>query len=285
MIEIVRAPAHLVIQDNGFVGSRSIGLPRAGAMDRNALRLGNSIVGNTPSDAGLEWALSGGTLRFACDAIVALTGAAVHGRLGESVIAMNSRIQVRAGDVLEIDRFIHGRFLYLCVSPAPDVKLVFGSKSTYLPGSIGGLSGRRIKSGDLVKLAAGVSHNKSALLPATDYGETRLRVLPGPQSGALDGRLLSYLLGSEFAVSHASDRTGYRLDGPQIDTTGLPQILSEPACEGAVQVTDSGMPIILMADGPTIGGYNKIAVVLNEDLPLLAQKTPGEKVRFALGRG
>jgi antagonist of KipI len=38
----------------------------------------------------------------------------------------------------------------------------------------------------------------------------------------------------------------------------------------------------LMADAPTVGGYPKIAVVSEADLPILAQRRPGDTVRFEL---
>jgi urea carboxylase len=37
-----------------------------------------------------------------------------------------------------------------------------------------------------------------------------------------------------------------------------------------------------MADAPTVGGYPKIAVASEADLPILAQRRPGETVRFEL---
>ena len=40
------------------------------------------------------------------------------------------------------------------------------------------------------------------------------------------------------------------------------------------------MPIILMADHQTTGGYAKIATVISVDLPLLAQVKPYDKIRF-----
>ncbi len=283
MIEIIRAPAYLALQDLGFRGHRDIGLPRSGAMDCHALSSGNQLVGNAAGDAALEWAVSGGSIRFTATATIALTGARVHGRLGQTMIQPNTPVHVSAGTVLEIDRFISGRFLYLCVSPPPATAPVFGSHSTYAPARVGGYKGRRLRAGDFVALgppgemAATVVHANPV-----NYSASTIRVVPGPQSEVLSGRLLAHLLGNRFEVSTSSDRTGYRLNGPAADTTGLSQILSEPACEGAVQITDGGTPIVLMADGPTIGGYNKVAVVLAADLPILAQKTAGELVRFAL---
>jgi len=41
----------------------------------------------------------------------------------------------------------------------------------------------------------------------------------------------------------------------------------------------------MAADGPTTGGYPKIATVVTADLPVLAQLVPGEgEVRFAAVR-
>lgn len=282
MIEVIRAPAHLVIQDFGFQGSRGIGLPRAGAMDPVALALGNSTIGNEAGAPALEWAVTGGVIRFSEAATIALTGARVRGRVGRDVLVMDREYRVEAGTILEVERFVKGRFLYLCTSLLISVPKVFRSRSTYTPGRIGGFEGRRLKHGDRLPLEAVPTIIPPASIAETDYERTTLRVVPGPQKDALDGRVLSSLLDKAFTVSVASDRTGYRLEGQELDVGDLPQILSEPACEGAVEITDSGMPIVLMADGPTLGGYQKVAVVVEADLPILAQKTPGETIRFSL---
>jgi len=55
---------------------------------------------------------------------------------------------------------------------------------------------------------------------------------------------------------------------------------SAPMCVGAVQVPNGGQPIVLMPDGPTVGGYPVIAVVSMAGLPALAQRQPGDLVRF-----
>lgn len=282
MIEIVRAPAYLAVQDPGFSGMREMGLPRAGAMDPPSLALGNSLVGNSPGAPALEWALSGGTIRFARDVTVALTGAYAAGLIGNQAIESNTTYQVLQGQSIVIDRITAGRFLYLCVSPPLEVAKIFGSRSTYLPSALGGFEGRRLRNGDFLELSATGNVQQSAIPELPDYTSPVIRISRAPQSHVLNGRILDHLLHNGFAVSHSSDRTGYRLDGPTAPVEGLGQILSEPACEGAIQITDGGTPIVLMADGPTIGGYNKVAVVVEADLPILAQKAPGETIRFAL---
>ena len=72
---------------------------------------------------------------------------------------------------------------------------------------------------------------------------------------------------------------GYRLEGPQIEYTEY-NIISDAIVRGAIQVPGDGMPIILMSDAGTAGGYAKIATVIGPDVDLLGQAEPGAKVRF-----
>jgi allophanate hydrolase subunit 2 len=48
-----------------------------------------------------------------------------------------------------------------------------------------------------------------------------------------------------------------------------------------VQVPPSGVPIALMADHQTTGGYPRIAEIASADVARLAQLAPGGKVHFA----
>ena len=51
---------------------------------------------------------------------------------------------------------------------------------------------------------------------------------------------------------------------------------------GAVQVPAGGAPIVLLADGPTVGGYRVPAVAITADRPVLGQLRPGDELRFRL---
>src|SRR5207249_4090342 len=84
----------------------------------------------------------------------------------------------------------------------------------------------------------------------------------------------------EFTVLPASNRMGLRLKGKAL---ALPDrdLVSEPVCPGAVQVTRDGQCIILGVDGQTIGGYPKIAQVIHADLDRVGQLRPGDRIRFA----
>ena len=69
---------------------------------------------------------------------------------------------------------------------------------------------------------------------------------------------------------------------PHAIRNSLGMLPSEAGCPGAIQIPGDGLPITLMADAPTVGGYPKIAVVSEADLPILAQRRPGESIRFQL---
>jgi allophanate hydrolase subunit 2 len=51
---------------------------------------------------------------------------------------------------------------------------------------------------------------------------------------------------------------------------------------GSLQVPPSGLPVLLLADHPTTGGYPVIAVAAAADLRHAAQAAPGTTVRFRL---
>jgi antagonist of KipI len=255
-------------------------------MDMFALEALNAIVGNSPDSAGLEWALAGGAIRFDASSEFAMGGASATAAInGESVAPFTLRV-AKPGDELVVERFVAGQFLYIAFAGGVDVPRVLGSRCTYLPGRFGGYDGRMISRGATLPIgtvAASRVPNDGAtpkdLFP--DYGSERVRITRGPHADLFDAAAWRALLESNFTVSSASDRTGYRLKGNTIDCRAgnLP---SDPGCQGAIQIPTDGQPIVLMADAPTVGGYPKIAVVAEVDMPVLAQKSPAEQVRFDL---
>jgi len=285
MITVSRAPAWLVVQDQGWSGQRAIGLPPGGAMDRHALAVANLLVGNAIGDAGLEWALGPGTIRFEEPVLFALSGAAARATIGGRPVAMHATSAAAAGEELQVTELAGGRFLFVAIRGGLDVPLVLGSRSTYLRGGFGGLHGRRVHTGDFIPLGvpAGPPPPSGFQVPeplAPDYRSRELRIVEGPQAELFDPAERAKLVESAWVVAAASDRMGYRLKGATIVPRVAATLASEAACPGAVQVPGEGAPIVLMVDGPTVGGYPKLAVICGADLPLLAQRQPGDQVTF-----
>jgi len=254
-------------------------------MDSFAVQAANLMVGNDSSSAALEWALGGGRLTFSDATSIALAGAIVRATLAGRSVAPCTTVSVAAGDTLEIEQFVTGRFLYVAVSGGIDVPPLLNSRSTYLPGHFGGFDGRLIRTGDQLQVGASRLaasdglHCAAELMPR--YDSDTVHVTRGPQAELFTESAFHALSESTHRISTTSDRTGYKIDGPSIGASpgALP---SEAACPGAMQVPGDGHPIILMADAPTVGGYPKIAVVSAADMPIVAQRRPGEPLRFEI---
>lgn len=280
MIVVERAPPYLTVQDHGRAGYRASGVPHSGAMDQWSLAMGNFIVGNPQNAAALEWAVGGGSLRFERDETIALSGADAEASLDGVPVPMSEAISVRAGQELTVRRLVARRFLYLAIRGGIDCPIVLGSRSTYLPAAFGGIGGRRLIRGDTIEIgdASGALNESSAARPGPppDYNSDFIRVI-----SATESRLLESFFAGTYTVALASDRTGYRLVGDIPLDSSDTSITSEPVCAGTIQLPPSGDPIVLMADSPTIGGYQILGTVISIDLPILAQSVPGRSLRFA----
>jgi biotin-dependent carboxylase uncharacterized domain len=288
MITVKTAPPFATIQDLGRTGFRDSGVPVSGLADRDSGIALNALLGNEPGAAMIEWAVAGGTLRFEIACTVAIGGAEVECSMDGRAVAAWTPIDVRAGAELQVSRFLRGRFLLVAVRGGIDVPTVMGSRSTLLSAAIGGLEGRRLRNGDSLPIGnahggvvrGGAARWVSAAAPAA-FSRV-VRVMRGPQAMLFDERAWAIFTSAEFVVSRASDRTGYRLEGAEIGYRADAALPSEPTCVGAIQLPEGGKPIVIMNDGPTIGGYPKIAVIRSSWISKFAQLTPGELVRFEL---
>ncbi|MGI8547854.1 MAG: biotin-dependent carboxyltransferase family protein, partial [Gemmatimonadaceae bacterium] len=166
------------------------------------------------------------------------------------------------------------------------------SRSTLMSAGFGGHEGRRLRNGDVLhiggengsaptSLASGATAADALYRPRFPADQERILIMRGPQAHLFDEDTWSTFLGTRYTISRASDRTGYRLDGRSLSHGGDAALPSEPTCVGAIQVPNGGAPIVLMQDGPTIGGYPKIAVIRSTELSRFAQKVPGDSVRFS----
>jgi antagonist of KipI len=286
VLEILDGGLLTTVQDTGRRGYQRYGVPASGAMDLLALRAANRLVGNPDDCAALEATLLGPRLRVLAPVTLALTG----GDLGATVDGRPAprweSFDAAAGATLAFSGVRDGVRAYLAVAGGLDVPVVLGSRSTYLRSRLGGLEGRALKAGDLLR-AVGVRPVIDAAgrrVPEEDrpvYGHAhRLRVVLGPQDDEFTPAGVRTFLSSTYAVTPQSDRMGCRLAGAAIEHASGPDIVSDGTPPGAVQVAGDGMPIVLMADRGTAGGYTKIATVISADLPRLAQAAPGDSVRF-----
>ena len=74
---------------------------------------------------------------------------------------------------------------------------------------------------------------------------------------------------------------GYRLKGNSLKVKEDKQLISSGVTFGTIQLLPDGQLIVLMADHQTTGGYPRIGHVISADLPLLAQRNPGDEIKFS----
>jgi KipI family sensor histidine kinase inhibitor len=288
--EVLEPGMLTTVQDDGRWGLQNTGIPVSGAMDRQALALGNFLVGNEDGAAALEITLSGPCLVFTTDALVALTGADLGLQVDGRNIPAWTAVPVRAGSVVSMAGSTGvGYRAWLCVAGGIDVPAVLGSRSTLLRAALGGFKGRSLHTGDrlpLRPLTQDVRRLEGVSCPVglrPSYAvATPVPVLPGPQTESLTPVARQAFLDATWTVGNASDRMGCRLEGPQLALSHGADVISEVVSEGAVEVTGEGLPIVMLADRQTTGGYAKPFVVASAALGWLAQRRPGDSVRFRM---
>lgn len=278
--EVLQPGLLTTIQDSGRPGWRRYGVPASGPMDRAACAAANALVGNTPGAAALELTFPGPRLRVLDAAEVALAGADLGARLNGAPVTPGEPLRVRQDDEIAFHEPSRGQWAYLAVAGGLDVPEVFGSRSTYARGGLPGLAGRRLRAGDVLGRGEGPTSPRRIQPHEAARCPERIRAVLGPQLDAFTVEAAAALLGQPFEVTARRDRSGMRLRGPELRHSGSPEILSDGVLPGAIQVPADGQPIVILADGPTTGGYPKIAHVVTADLDRLAQAPPGTAVRF-----
>ncbi|HEX8588594.1 urea carboxylase [Pseudomonas sp.] len=279
----------------GRLGYWAVGVPPSGPMDSRSLRLGNGLLGNPEGCAALEITMSGPTLRFNTDAVIAVTGADIPLTLNGEAQPMNQSLLVAAGSTLVLGTLAGaGARSYLCVRGGLDVPDYLGSKSTFTLGQFGGHGGRALRAGDVLHVAALTDRSAGhQLAPAQriDLPAVRnIRVIYGPHAAPeyFTQAYIETFFATAWEVHFNSSRTGVRLIGRKPEwvradggEAGLhpSNIHDNPYAIGAVDFTGD-MPVILGPDGPSLGGFVCPVTIIEADLWQLGQLKAGDKVRF-----
>jgi KipI family sensor histidine kinase inhibitor len=286
-LELLEPGLLTTVQARGRAGYRRFGVPVAGPLDPEAHAEANRIVGNPEDAATLEGTIAGPTLRLLASITFAVTGgdlgAVLHrADLGEWPVPLGATVRARAGNVLAFTRRRAGARAYVALAGGIDVPIVLGSRATDVGAGFGGFMGRPLRAGDSLSLGQRAQGPPGAGAAwSAPAARVTVRVVLGPQDDHFAEAVRKRFLQEPWRVASTSDRAGFRLEGPALAHRGPSEIVSDGLVPGAIQVPPDGAPIVVMADGPTTGGYPKIATVVSADLPLLAQLVPGEgEVRF-----
>lgn len=282
-----------LVEDEGRIGTASLGVPRAGFADPLAARLANRLLGNAEDAALVEVTLAGPKLRATADVQVVVVGdperpGMVEVRVDGRPVPERTVLPLAAGQALDVGSCADAVRAVVAVEGGLRTPLVLGSRSS---DQLCGLGPGALSEGDVLEIGpAGRPHGRLEE-PRPRAGATVLRVVAGPDVPAAADA--GTLLAGEWLVGSESNRVGVRLRpaehgegaGGAGSGTGAalpPQVPSRGMVRGAVQLPPGGEAVVLGPDHATVGGYPVAAVVVGADLHRLAHVRPGEAVRFEL---
>jgi antagonist of KipI len=233
-------------------GLQHEGIPPGGAMDTFSLQIANALVGNDVYDKALEMHFPSGVYQFETSTLIAICGANFTACVDNVEVPMNQPIKVPPGAILSCKKPVSGQRVYVATRELKDEQV---SRLKILPWSMN---------------------------PENVFTDEPIRILCGREWEQIKACSQQLVLSKSFAISPTSNRMGYQLMQDPLKTLASQNLLSSAVTAGTIQLLPSGQLVVLMAGHQTTGGYPRLAHVISADLPRLAQKGPGDSLRFTL---
>lgn len=282
------------LQDLGRVGQGHNGFSQGGPMDLHAACWANRLVANTSYRAVIEITLGQLSLQFNQDTTIALCGADMEPKLNQRHLPMWQSVPIKAGDVISMATCQTGMRAYLAVAGGFSGQEVHGSVASVLRDRVGGLAqGKPLQTGDIITFDSNLSTKNSTRLkvaPASAYSQgyqysskswAKLDVFKGPQWHRFNPSDQELFFKQSYRLEQTSNRMAASFTGQPL-TSQISGIVSQGITLGAIQVPPSGLPVALLNDRQTLGGYAKIANLSQAACWRLAQLPPGCQVQFQL---
>ena len=297
MIEVIKKGLETSVQDYpGRIGSLNQGFPASGPMDSWSFRLANILVGNKADEAALECQFIGPTLKFKNDRIIAITGANMSPKLDGKTIPLWESVKVKANQILEMQFATMGARSYIAFSGGINSKRWLGSRSTFHKAGVGGINGKAIQDGQILplrenKIISQRKIKKNSIPVMSADKKWSIEVVRGPNDDWIDEKGHKIFLNSKWKLQAKSDRTGYRLEGPKLSFTEKAtnkslengsepsNIIDQGYPAGAINLAGQ-TPIILVNDGPSMGGFINPYTVPSAAFWKLGQAKPGDTFNF-----
>ena len=295
-LKILQTGLYSTIQDQGRFGLRHLGIPWSGVLCPAWQEIANALVGNPENTPVIECFEGGLQLQAIAEpvhlAVVGDSEAAVKISADGSVVLTkpNRTLTLATGESLLLTSTGRARQAIVAIAGV-SIQAHLGSASTYAKASLGGLDGSVLKAGDEILLRVAddnkpdTQSNQRCHMPEELYYQANeIRVIAGPQFDNFSPAGQDTFRNSDYVLSTEVDRMGARFNGPAIaHRDGLSKdIVSDAIVPGSIQIPGSGLPIVLLNDAQTAGGYPKIATVISADLPLSGLQRAGAMFRFRL---
>lgn len=298
-IEVIKPGLETAVQDfPGRFGYWEQGFPPSGPFDMWSFRLANILVRNKSDAAGLECQFMGPTLLFSEDCVVAMCGADMNCRIDGEAMPMWESVLIKGGQELSCGYATKGARAYLAISGGIDVPMVLGSRSTFHMAGVGGLDGYALKANQVIDI--GDSNGDLSLrrrvrevcrpLISSD-GSWEIEIVLGPNDDWLDEAGIKVFFDNEWKLQSRSNRTGYRLEGPDLSFSEKAISKGPEHGEHPSNILDHGYPvgsvnlcgqtpIILVNDAPSAGGFINPFTVPSAAFWKLAQSKPNDLYKF-----
>lgn len=275
--EILEPGFITTIQDQGRPHFESAGVSPGGAMDRDALKVANLLLGNPPDAAALEISVNGPTLRFLQPTRIVLVGADSSDGLRHAQVR-----KVAAGETIVTGTLTHSFRAILGIAGGIEIPKILGSRSTDVRAGFGGF---RFKKNDILHTVPAnpspppTIHRTSLAAPVGRM--LHIRYLPGPQADWFTPQANRTFQSHAYEITSRQDRMGMRLHGPMLELISHREMRSQPVCTGSIQIPPDGRPMILLAERQTHGGYPQIGCVITADIPKIVRALPGTRIQFS----
>ena len=297
MVKVIKKGLETSVQDYpGRIGTLNLGFPPSGPMDSWSFRLANVLVENEPDAAALECQFMGPTLKFNSDRVIAITGADMSPKIDGNPVPLWESLEVKKDQTLEMTFATVGARSYIAFSGGINTTPWLGSRSTFHKAGVGGIEGKAIQDGQIIPLnksksVAGRKVKKNSIPVMSTNKKWSVEVVKGPNDDWVDEKGHKMFLNSNWKLQSKSDRTGYRLEGPKWSFTekatlkGLEHgtfpsnIIDQGYPVGAINLAGQ-TPIILVNDGPSMGGFIVPYTVPSASFWKLGQAKPGDSFNF-----
>ncbi|PZO02232.1 MAG: urea amidolyase [Hyphomicrobiales bacterium] len=273
----------VTVQDGGRHGFLRYGVTGAGPMDPFAHAVANRALGNPTDCAAVEVSLGGIDVTVEGGPVtVAIAGGDFQVTIDGQTLPAAVAARLEPGASLRVRAGPSGVWSYLAVAGGLDLPQVLGSSATHARTGMGGLDGRMLQAGDRLPVGMAMSEIATGRIvaPLLERPAESIRVLLGPQDDYFAPDQIAAFLAGPWTISMRGDRMACFLEGPRLSHKLGFNIPSDGVAMGAIQVPGEGLPIVLMADRQSTGGYPKIATVIGVDLGRLAQARPGTTIAF-----
>jgi len=304
--------------DLGRVGHKHKGFTQSGALDTNSHRLANAIMRMPMTNPTIEVLLGGFKAVATEDIEITVTGAQANVFINNVRQPLNHRVVWKKDATLQIMQPVLGARNYIGCNRHFKTHLFLDSCCAVSREKTGGMNfdGKGFQIGDEVYYEDSIilsnastiasnnssttgllknnqrTHNSSAnecilhttsatvALPTTCIANKYIvRIVLGYQQALFDHKMKARFFNQRFIVSNEASNMGIRLTGKSIGQIAV-KLYSEGVANGAIQITPSGLPIIMLAERQTIGGYPKMGSIITTDLPELGQCCPGSIIQF-----